>query len=226
MRLHLGGPVPQSVIAVVQPVLVVASSLAGARLCAHSSRVLGGVLLGVGLLLWLTSILLAAPLGWVMAGAAATVIAAFAAWEGVNDAALSERGVRTSCTVLDIQTRRVPIRTYDGEQWSTTTDTYYDHRLACEGEREENVSLSYRAAGEGARLDVVYDPAGAVATQPADAVSDGTLSSWIGGASLLVAVGARVAGVVHDGRPFTGHIRRGRGRRPWQARLPEGARPS
>ncbi|WP_146044429.1 hypothetical protein [Amycolatopsis sp. BJA-103] len=219
MRLHPGGPVPQSVIAVVQPVLVVASSLAGAWLCAHSSRVLGGVLLGVGLLLWLTSILLAAPLGWVMAGAAATVIAAFAAWEGVHDAALSERGVRTSCTVLDIQTRRVPIRTYDGEHWSTTTDTYHDHRLACGDEREENVSLSYRAAGEGARLDVVYDPTGAVSTQPAGAVSDGTLSAWIGGTSLLVAVGARVLGVVHDARPFVGRVRRGRHRR---SRSPEG----
>ncbi|WP_158634231.1 hypothetical protein [Amycolatopsis sp. WAC 04197] len=223
MRLHPGGPVPQSVIAVVQPVLVVASSLAGAWLCAHSSRVLGGVLLGVGLVLWLTSILLAAAPGWVMAGAAATVIAAFAAWEGVNDAALAERGVRTSCTVLDIQTRRVPIRTYDGEHWSTTTETYYDHRLACGDEREENVSLSYRAAGEGARLDVVYDPDGAVATQPAGAVSDGTLSAWIGGTSLLVAVGARVLGVVRDAQPFVGRVRRGNGRR---SRSPEGVRRS
>ncbi|RSN56203.1 hypothetical protein DMH01_30875 [Amycolatopsis sp. WAC 04182] len=225
MRLHPGGPVAQLVIAVGQPALVVGLSLAGAWFSAHSSRVLGGLLFVIGLVLWLTSILLAAPLGWILTGAAATVIAAFAVQAGVNDAALYERGIRTSCTVLDIETRRVPIRTYDGEQWSTTTDTYYDHRLVCGDGREESLSLSFRAAGEGARLDVVHDPAGVVATQPAGEVSDGTRSAWIGAASLLAAVVARVLGVVHDGPPFGGHVRRGRDRRWRRSRISQGGRP-
>jgi hypothetical protein len=207
MRFHRSGPAAQLVFAVVQPVLVVGSALAGAWVGAHSSRVLGGALFVIGVLLWLTSIFLAASLGWVFAGAAATMVAAFAALAGVNDTALHERGVRATCTVLGVQTRLVPIRTYDGQQWSTTTDTYYDHRLGCDDKREESMSLSFRAAGEGARLDVVHDPAGLVATQPADAVSDGTGLAWISGISLLVAVGARVIGVAQGERLIGSGVR-------------------
>ncbi|MBF6221991.1 hypothetical protein IU479_28240 [Nocardia abscessus] len=80
-------------------------------------------------------------------------------------------------------------------------------RVGCDDKREESISLSLRAACEGARLDVVHDPAGPVATQPADAMPDGTGYAWISGISLLVAVGARVTGVAHGERLIGSGVR-------------------
>jgi hypothetical protein len=191
----------QLTIALVQPVLVVGLTLGGAYLNAYGSPILGFVLSFAGMVAWVFSIALHAPMGIIFLSSIALMIAWGATWVGVETGVLHDRGVRTTCTVLDVSKRTETHTTYNGDgDWSTTTHTYYDHDLRCTDDHINSMTLSSRAADDGQQLDVIYDPADRVGAQPADHVSDGFGAARVSGVALAVSVFLRVIGVLWRAR--------------------------
>jgi hypothetical protein len=185
------------VVAVVQPVMFSGLMLSGAYFNAYGSWTLGLVLVFAGLVIWLFSIFPEGPTGLMILASAALMITWPAAAQVVDSAALHDRGVRTTCTVLDVSERTETRVTRQGDgNWSWTATTYYDHHLRCADDRLQTMTSSSRAADAGQRLDITFDPAGRVEPQPVDTVWAPAVWAWIGGIALAVSVLLRVIGVL------------------------------
>ncbi|MEU8776872.1 hypothetical protein [Streptomyces sp. NPDC048606] len=158
----------------------------------------------------LTGILVAAGLGVVvflfglgndsfashLAGLA-TLAGVFLVSGHVEHAVLEDRGVEVVCVVRGVD-RRVETSTSTDAQGhtTTTTNTYYDHRLDCPpGGPSELNGRNSRLGAVGDDLAVVHDPRGKVAPQPARSLDPGGLRTWALvalGAALLLGVGSVV----------------------------------
>ncbi|MEU9377611.1 hypothetical protein AB0D94_28095 [Streptomyces sp. NPDC048255] len=131
-----------------------------------------------------------------LAGLAA-LIGVFLVSGHVQHAVLEERGVEIICVVRDVD-RRVETSTSTDAQGhsTTTTSTYYDHKLDCPlGGPDELNGRNSKLAEVGADLAVVHDPRGKVSPEPARSLDPGGLRTWALialGASLLLGVGAAI----------------------------------
>jgi hypothetical protein len=175
--------------------LLVGLLVAVAFVTAYSGIPGVGIALGAATLLLVGALFLQTVIGFVF------VVALAFAWSFVSGAvdalALDERGVTTTCTVLDVTVRVEtsaglaqfgpgpdPFGPFGpgGPTTSHSTRTYYDHHLRCADERVDAMTLGHRAADDGQQLDVVFDPTGRVSPQPAGEVagpSGATRTLWI-----------------------------------------------
>ncbi|WTW93892.1 hypothetical protein OG216_11095 [Streptomycetaceae bacterium NBC_01309] len=122
----------------------------------------------------------------------APIIAAafFFVADAVDEYTLEQRGKEANCVVRDIDTRVETSTTTDASGYtSTTSTTYYDHRLDCPGGGPGEMTLRSRAADVGASVLVAYDPAKNVAPRPVSGVDSSPDIVWtcvlVGGAIAL-----------------------------------------
>lgn len=85
----------------------------------------------------------------------------------VEERLLLGRGETTDCTVLTVDERVETSTDSDGD---TTTNYYYDHRLACADPRVEAMTTTSEVAAPGDDITVLHDPAGRLSTRPAASV--------------------------------------------------------
>jgi hypothetical protein len=194
------GPVGNLLVAVIQPPLTVGGLIAVALLSGYdrSPALTVAALIATGLL-WLSGVFLDAKMGLNFLALIALLIALATAWMSVERAILLDRGVRTDCVVLNVTSRTETTNSYDGDgHWSTTTDTYYDHRLACDDPHVTGLTADRRLADDGATLVVDYDPLGRVPPTPADQTQSHDLYVRITVIALVAAVLLRVVAVIAE----------------------------
>ncbi|MFB9903878.1 hypothetical protein [Allokutzneria oryzae] len=215
MWLERWGVTGNLIIAVCQP-LVLLGLLAGVEhLAVHGPdtgtatfyKVVLVVLVGV---VWLLSIVLSAHPLPLFLGAVASMIAMGATVSGIESATIHERGLRTTCLVLDVAKRTETTSHFESTtnpdgtpgpgRWTTTTTTYYDHRLRCDDGPIDKMTRHSVAADEGQRLEIAYDPVGRVDPMPASEVTDGSGARDIALIALGMAVVLRVGGVLWERR--------------------------
>jgi hypothetical protein len=190
--------------AVLQPPLVVGLVALGEHLNAFGAGLaqpLGVALSVIGFLSCVSVFALVAPGAAVLLSFLTLVLAVGATMGAYRDAVLQERGVTTSCAVLDVIPRTTTEFTTDANGNRTShTETKYGHVLDCVGGRPDSVLWADRVAEVGDRLDVTYDPDDRVSPTPARLVGMSDSARTAAFVLLGVTVFVRVVGVlVEDG---------------------------
>jgi hypothetical protein len=99
----------------------------------------------------------------------APMVAMWTANDAVRAMAFERRGRTTECTILRIHKR---VETTTDSDDNRTTQTFYDHDLACGVAEIRKMTTSDRPAAQPPQhLAVRYDPLGRLEPQPADATS-------------------------------------------------------
>ncbi|NYI03791.1 hypothetical protein [Allostreptomyces psammosilenae] len=212
-------------VAVGVPLLAVGLAYGGAWLNAHGpgwpSEFLGNVVLFVGFALgFFSCVLYLRSERWFftqfLVGAVSGLLLALVVNEVAGTVArdvMRSRGQSTTCEVLDVEVQVRTSNSYDsqGRVVSTSTTTYYVHRLDCAAGRPDEMTLGASWGGPGDRIRVTYDPRGRLDPRPTELVEqEGGGPNTLARVAFASAVALRLGYVTVA---FAGRRRRRRQRR-------------